>query len=168
MELFQAEKLHNDSDGMSYAVQFNHGSRKAAKSFDLYMSVLGQTDAKFDRGAKTWKVDGRGYEMLVRLDAKLFPPKKKTPKKSIIRYEQKNVGDTSDLSQLTKYPLYEYQKKVVKFCLDAKEALVVSGCGSGKTLMMLDTYLEAVNRKIISGPGMIVVKASLKVQWVHR
>lgn len=60
---------------------------------------------------------------------------------------------------------YDYQKEAIKFGLDRLETLLVLPCGSGKTPCGIGMYLEAKAAKMIKGPGMIVVKASLKLQW---
>lgn len=67
-----------------------------------------------------------------------------------------------------KYDLYNYQKTAVKELLDIDSgSLIVASCGAGKTLIAIDLYLELLDRKKIKGPGLIVVKSSLKVQWYH-
>ena len=71
----------------------------------------------------------------------------------------------SDIGALLKLPPYNYQKEAMKFGIDNLNTLQVLPCGSGKTIIGIGAFLEAKQRKIISGPGMIVVKASLKVQW---
>lgn len=60
---------------------------------------------------------------------------------------------------------YDYQKEAIHFALEAKEALLVLPCGSGKTPICVGVYLEARQRGLIKGQGLIVVKASLKPQW---
>lgn len=67
-----------------------------------------------------------------------------------------------------KYDLYNYQKTAVKELLDIDNgSLIVASCGAGKTLIAIDLYLELLSRNKIKGPGLIVVKSSLKVQWFH-
>ena len=60
---------------------------------------------------------------------------------------------------------YLYQKEAIYFAIENKEALMVLPCGSGKTPIAIGIYLEALTRGIVSGQGLIVVKASLKSQW---
>lgn len=60
---------------------------------------------------------------------------------------------------------YDYQKEAIHFALKSKETLLVLPCGSGKTPICVGIYLEARNRGMIQGQGLIVVKASLKPQW---
>lgn len=60
---------------------------------------------------------------------------------------------------------YEYQKEAIYFGIQNKEALLVLPCGSGKTPICVGIFLEAKERGLINGQGLIVVKASLKSQW---
>lgn len=60
---------------------------------------------------------------------------------------------------------YDYQKEAIHFAIETKEALLVLPCGAGKTPICVGIYLEAKERGIIQGQGLIVVKASLKTQW---
>lgn len=60
---------------------------------------------------------------------------------------------------------YDYQKEAIYFAIERKEALLVLPCGSGKTTICVGIYLEAKERGLINGQGLIVVKASLKTQW---
>ena len=65
------------------------------------------------------------------------------------------------------FALYPYQEDIVKFCIDRNSALVAAGCGCGKTIIMLDTFLELKKQGKISSDGkcLVVAKSSLKVQW---
>lgn len=60
---------------------------------------------------------------------------------------------------------YDYQKEAIYYAIENKNALLVLPCGAGKTPIAIGTYMEARERGIIKGQGLIVVKASLKVQW---
>jgi SNF2 family DNA or RNA helicase len=64
-----------------------------------------------------------------------------------------------------KLPLFPYQEDIVSFCLNKGRALIAAVCGLGKTPCLIAIYSDAVKQKKITGPGLIVVKASLKVQW---
>lgn len=72
---------------------------------------------------------------------------------------------TGEVGSQMKLPLFPYQKEVVSFCLEKKDALIVLPCGSGKTPIGISLYLDARKRHIIDAPGLIVVKATLKTQW---
>ena len=65
-----------------------------------------------------------------------------------------------------KLSLFNYQEEVVNFCLNKKDALIVLPCGSGKTPIGIALYSDAKQRGFINGTGLIVVKATLKVQWL--
>lgn len=60
---------------------------------------------------------------------------------------------------------YDYQKEAIYYGVENKNALLVLPCGAGKTPIAIGIFMEAKERGIINGPGLIVVKASLKVQW---
>lgn len=60
---------------------------------------------------------------------------------------------------------YDYQKEAIYYGVENKNALLVLPCGAGKTPIAIGIFMEAKEREIINGPGLIVVKASLKVQW---
>lgn len=60
---------------------------------------------------------------------------------------------------------YDYQKEAIYYGIENKNALLVLPCGAGKTPIAIGIFMEAKEREIINGPGLIVVKASLKVQW---
>lgn len=77
-----------------------------------------------------------------------------------------NIEDYEDMGKSMKLQPYNYQKEAIKFAVDTHEILIVYPCGSGKTPIGIGLYIEAVERGIIKGPGMIVVKASLKTQWI--
>lgn len=77
------------------------------------------------------------------------------------------ASDYADMGKSMKLQPYDYQKEAIKFAIDTHETLIVYPCGSGKTPCGIGIYIEAKERGIISGPGMIIVKASLKTQWLH-
>lgn len=76
------------------------------------------------------------------------------------------VSDYDEIGKDMILQPYDYQKEIIKFILDNQGGLIVAPCGSGKSPMGIGTYLEAKKRGLINGPGAIIVKASLKVQWV--
>ena len=82
-------------------------------------------------------------------------------KPKILRYDKAldEIGLTMKLKP------FLYQKEAIKYAIDNQKALIILPCGSGKTPLGIGAYLEAVQKGIISGPGLIVVKASLKYQW---
>ena len=88
------------------------------------------------------------------------------PKVSLSNVQKKIVTDYETIGADLKLPLYEYQKQTIKFAVDTESALIVLPCGSGKTPSGIGSYVEAVKSGKISGPGLIVVKASLKTQWM--
>lgn len=61
---------------------------------------------------------------------------------------------------------YCYQKETIKFGVDNGKALLILPCGAGKSPILIGIFHELKKTNAINGPGMIVVKASLKYQWV--
>ena len=60
---------------------------------------------------------------------------------------------------------FDYQKEAIHFAINTGKALLVLPCGSGKSPIMIGSFLELKERNIVKGQGLIVVKASLKMQW---
>ena len=171
MELFTYKGLVADPR-FDYAIKFNR-TMKTFRHFDDFMSIIGAANpVKFDLDNNCWLVSAYTFNRLSELDETLFPDKKKQHKKSMkarmqeaVKGEVKVVYDYDSMGADMKLQPYDYQKRVIKFAVDAETALIVSPCGSGKTPMGIGIYLEALKAKKIHGPGVIVVKASLKTQW---
>lgn len=83
-----------------------------------------------------------------------------------IKYENNYTAPPYiDIGKDMKLQPYEYQKEAIYFAINNLNSLMVLPCGSGKTPLMIGAYLEAITNNIISGQGLIIVKASLKSQW---
>lgn len=173
MKLIRVVKLEPQSDGLDYGVAFNSTPHNA-QYFNKFAEVLGFiSDKKFDMSIDMWRVGEEGLEAFRRLDEKLFPPQKSMKEKlqNMVSVQKKEVEGWEEIGVGMKLQPYDYQKQIVKFVVDAHgkdashDTLIVAPCGAGKTPIMISAYLECHNRGIIDGPGMIVVKASLKTQW---
>lgn len=72
------------------------------------------------------------------------------------------------MGQSLKLTPYDYQKEAIYHCIynnnNNYSTLLMTPCGSGKSIMMIGAYQEAINNKIIDTQGLIIVKASLKKQ----
>ena len=168
MELFTYMPVQ--SYEYNYIVRFNNKSAKALRYFNDFNSLVITLETQFDPFTRGWKIKEKDLAKFIELDKKIFPqkPRFKTMKEkmsTLIKIDKKEVTDWEDIGQGMKLKPYDYQKEVIKFIVDNKNALIVSPCGSGKTPMGIGAYLECHNRGIIKGPGLIVVKASLKTQW---
>lgn len=128
-----------------YAIEFC-GDRK---HFNFFMHTLSNVETKiYDFTLKAWVVPdlmelGQFFDYQLESDPDLY----------------------DDIGKSMKLQPYSYQKEAIKFCLDNMKALMVLPCGSGKTILAIGAYMESIERGIIEGPGVIVVKASLKTQW---
>ena len=130
--------------------------------FNSYMKALsGIVDKQFDFTNRSWLVTKQGIAQLKYslgdTELAMFFDLPATP-------QAKSSGE---LISSLKFPLYEYQEECVKFILATQGELNVLPCGAGKTPILIAAYNELKTRGEVTTPGVIVVKASLKVQWEH-
>ena len=71
-----------------------------------------------------------------------------------------------NIGQGLKYTPYDYQKEAAYFILNNNSSLQILGTGFGKTFLAIIAYNELKLSNKVSTPGLIVVPASLKYQWV--
>ncbi len=73
-----------------------------------------------------------------------------------------------DIGKELKLSPFPYQRDIIKYCLEKQKAIIVAPCGAGKTIVGIDVFVDAKKRGLISSKakGIIVVKSSLKVQWI--
>lgn len=78
-----------------------------------------------------------------------------------------DITNGMDIGSRLKLPPYPYQKDIIEYCIKNKKAIIVSPCGSGKSLVGVDIFLDGKHYGVISpdAKGLIVVKTSLKLQW---
>ena len=76
------------------------------------------------------------------------------------------VNPWENIGQGLKYEPYSYQKETVQFGINNGSSLFLLPCGAGKTMIAITLYHEMKMANKISTPGLIVVPASLKYQWV--
>lgn len=76
------------------------------------------------------------------------------------------VSPWKDIGKGLKYEPYEYQKETVFFGSEKNSALFLLPTGSGKTVVAITLYNELKLSNKVTAPGIIVVPASLKYQWV--
>lgn len=142
------------------------------KDFNQYMFLLSQVKAKsYSLKEKGWLVPNLNEVNQVFNRVETFEASKSIqqnvvkPADSRPTMQQNVTSLYDDMGKNMKLQPYPYQKEAIKFCLDHLKALLVLPCGSGKTPLIIGAYLEATERNIIKGPGVVVVKASLKTQW---
>ena len=169
MKLFNITQLDNDS----ILVQFV-GTPRTRKYFNDFMNLHNQLtyvpEISLDPSGLIIKKED--IALVEAIENKAFPKKKTMKEKmsGLVKTQKKEVTGWESIGQGMKLQPYDYQKQIVKFIIDAHgddshDTLIISPCGSGKSPTILSTYLECHNRGIVEGPGMIVVKASLKTQW---
>lgn len=76
------------------------------------------------------------------------------------------INPWKDIGKGLKYEPYEYQKETVFFGSDKNSALFLLPTGSGKSFIAITLYNELKQSNKVTTPGIIVVPASLKYQWV--
>lgn len=127
--------------GSSYEVEINSVSKK---DLNYLFCLFNSGKVQYNLDNKTWIVSESIYQEL----------------------ENKfSIDSYFNLGSCMKLQPYDYQKEIANFILHNKKALVVAPCGAGKTPVVICSYLEALYKNVINGPGLIVVKASLKYQW---
>ena len=124
-----------------YEIKINDMTKK---DINLLFSNFSNNSIKYNSINNTWKISEELYEKL----------KNKFTIDSYL-----NLGSSMKLQP------YEYQKEVVNFILNTKNVLAVLPCGAGKTPIIICSYIESLKQNLISSPGLVVVKASLKYQW---
>ena len=71
-----------------------------------------------------------------------------------------------EIGQTMKLSPYDYQKETVHFGVNNGSSLFLLPTGAGKSCTAIALYLELKLSNKVSTPGIIVVPASLKYQWV--
>lgn len=128
-------------EGSSYEIEINSVSNE---DLNYLFCLFNSGKIQYNLDNKTWIVSESIYQEL----------------------ENKfSVDSYFNLGSCMKLQPYDYQKEVANFILHNKKALTVLPCGAGKTVIVICSYLEALHRNVINGPGLIIVKASLKYQW---
>lgn len=90
-----------------------------------------------------------------------------------IDYKHQNylqvMTDQVQICSDLKYIPYQYQKEIIGQILDQDNTLLISPCGSGKTMIGIGTFSELRKRRQIKNHeiGIILVKATLKLQWYN-
>ena len=128
-------------EGSSYEIEIKSVSRE---DLNYLFCLFNSGKVQYNLDNKTWIVSEQIYNEL----------------------ENKfSVDSYFNLGSCMKLQPYDYQKEVANFILHNKKALTVLPCGAGKTVIVICSYLEALHKNVINGPGLIIVKASLKYQW---
>lgn len=126
--------------------------------FDRYISIVSQDkEAKYKSGK--WIMTSDTVNKILNT----IPEASITIEKYTDVIEDKDI----EIGKVIKANLYPYQKEIAEYCLKNQKAIIVAPCGAGKTVIAIDTFLDAIENNIISknSKGIIVVKTSLKIQW---
>ena len=133
--------------GYNYNVYFT-GDK--SRFFDFFNTMIRIPDAKkLSKGKKGWKMP-KCY----------LPELQEQFETTLVPNPWDHIGEGLKLSP------YCYQKETIKFGVDNGKALLILPCGAGKTPILVGIYHELRKSNVTNKPGAIVVKASLKYQWV--
>lgn len=158
MKIFKISKLSDTKEGYNYGVSFLK-TEETQNYFNNYANILGKiSDKKYDLALKVWRVTKKVKNYLLAEEEKIEGAEKNV---------QIPVKDITDITEGLKLKPYLYQEEIIKFCTEREKTLIVCPCGAGKTLIGIGTYNLAVKLGKVSGPCMVVVKASLKQQWAR-
>lgn len=80
---------------------------------------------------------------------------------TVVRHPWDDIGTDMLLSP------YPYQKEVIYHSINNPQSLLICPTGSGKTAIMIGIYTELLKNGLTDKPCLIVVKASLKYQWLN-
>ena len=143
-----------DKINSKYVVRFDGKKDQFNKYINRIMKV---EEKEYDFELAAWTFDEEGINKIRELFS-FSPTAQILPSPSSVVVDD-DIGSTMKLQP------YPYQKEAIQYILDNKEALLILPCGAGKTPTMVGAYLELKERGLVTGPGLIVVKASLKYQW---
>ena len=132
--------------GYNYNVFYKGEPEGYMKFFNKIITI---PDSKRLRGKPGWK-----------LPKCYLPELEKEFELNFVANPWDNIGEGLKLSP------YCYQKETIKFGVDNGKALLILPCGSGKTPILVGIYHELRKNNLTDKPGAIIVKASLKYQWV--
>ena len=83
-----------------------------------FLSIVGKDDTKhFKNGA--WQVQKSTIDLLLEV----------FPESDLIL-----VNPNFEIGKKLKLNLYDYQKDIVKFCLEKKNAIIAAACGAGRLI----------------------------------
>lgn len=134
------------SKGQYYKVKYN-GSKNSFMTFINYMCKNKEAYKEKDIG---WKLPKCYLPELQELFSNI----------DIVSEPWDYIGKT------LKYEPFDYQKETIYFALNNPQSLLILGCGAGKSLCMISIYDEMLKANMTDKPCIVVVKASLKYQWV--
>lgn len=125
-----------------YIVRFNAADPATKPFFNNFTQLIGDVSARYDLTQQGWLVSQSGMEAFYALDSRLFSTTIKTAVRKyettkekmshLIDIKSTAVQGAESMGSMMKLQPYPYQKEIIKFCLDAKTALIVSPCGSGR------------------------------------
>lgn len=160
--LFKVEK-ENDKNYIRFT-----GNKKQFSTYQKAIYAVSDADRSWDMGRKQWCFSDTGLLKLKIIlgdnDSSIIFDKQLNssvlPKVRMSKEEIDNIGSSMKLKP------FVYQKEVLSYMIENNSMLLVLPCGAGKTPIGIAGYLEKVLKEDKNAVGLIVVKASLKKQWL--
>lgn len=137
------EKNKNYIDFIGEKTQFNY----------YINTIMSFKNRVYDFEVNKWYVLDNDLDDL-KIKFNMIKPKPKVIDKSLDK-----IGSNLKLKP------YYYQKEAINYCINNDSCLLRLPCGSGKTIIGIGSFLERKS-KTKKLKGLIVVKASLKRQWL--
>ena len=155
--------------GIKWSVSFNFSSGNM-KQFSAFCETVGRCHEPVpsSREPGVWQINEEDIGLFRELEEKYGGSKREKAGgrlASMLSGSTKKITEYEHMGDGMKLSPYFYQKEIIKFCVDTGESLIVAPCGAGKSAILIGTYMELLRAGRINGPGLIVVKASLKTQW---
>ncbi len=145
----EVEKL-----GPIYTIKYSGPKNR----FPDYMNKLNKIPGKsFNSNLKSWTFPSTSIDVAIASFRDINFLEEVQP-------ESLSSGFQCDVVDLN-LPLRQYQKDTVGLSLSVGSPLIILPCGAGKTPIGISSYISAIESAAIKGPGIIVTKASLKLQW---
>lgn len=138
-------KTHKVND--DYSIVKCVGNKEDSEVFHNYIEGLMDANPVWSDNHKYWLVPNKNIDYI---RARFIKP-------GMVLY--RNIGETMKLCP------FDYQQEAINYSLNTQQSLLILPCGAGKTCIGIGAYVESLRNNMIKGPGIIVVKASLKVQW---
>lgn len=161
MELIKLVKLNL----IMYAVSFKGEKENLSKFLEI---VMYDENVHYNFYFNTWVIYKKNIKSFINRypSLKIKAPMEKIKLKNSSQKENAYNENILDIGKLMKLQPYLYQKEAIYFGLTKQNALIILPCGSGKSPIGVGLCLEAYEKQLITGKCLILVKASLKYQWL--
>lgn len=147
MDIFKHVKLFKPKNGRQHILRFCHPNSNMFTDFMMKMGdFIVKNEALFDADHNGWLVTDRVFESFDAWQRRLEGEKeqenylrrrnreikRKAKTQRMMREAKKDISDWENMGSMMKLQPYDYQKEVIKFCVDTENSLIVLPCGAGR------------------------------------